>query len=71
MIVKMEMPNPMPYSSNCDVSACWKINNNTVLEQENQITEITPPSDNQGLNSPDIMTISDIPMSKDADILVG
>lgn len=71
MIVKMEMPNPMPYSSNCDVSACWKINNNTVLEQENQITNITPPSDNQGLNSPDIMTISDIPMSKDADILVG
>ena len=25
MIVKMEMPNPMPYSSNCDVSACWKM----------------------------------------------
>ena len=25
MIVKMEMPNPMPYSSNCDVSACWKL----------------------------------------------
>ena len=24
MIVKMEMPNPMPYSSNCDVSNCWK-----------------------------------------------
>ena len=25
MIVKMQMPNPMPYSSNCDVSACWKM----------------------------------------------
>lgn len=24
MIVKLEMPNPMPYSSNCDVSSCWK-----------------------------------------------
>ena len=24
MIIKMEMPNPMPYSSNCDVSGCWK-----------------------------------------------
>lgn len=23
MIVKLEMPNPMPYSSNCDVSSCW------------------------------------------------
>ena len=25
MIVKMKMPNPMPYSSNCDVSACWRV----------------------------------------------
>lgn len=25
MIVKMQMPNPMPYSSNCDISACWKM----------------------------------------------
>ena len=25
MIVKMQMPNPMPYSSNCDVSSCWKM----------------------------------------------
>lgn len=25
MIVKMQMPNPMPYSSNCDVSGCWKM----------------------------------------------
>ena len=24
MIVKLDMPNPMPYSSNCDVSSCWK-----------------------------------------------
>lgn len=24
MIVKLDMPNPMPYSSNCDVSNCWK-----------------------------------------------
>jgi len=24
MIIKLEMPNPMPYSSNCDVSNCWK-----------------------------------------------
>ncbi len=26
MIVKLDLPNPMPYSSNCDVSACWKVN---------------------------------------------
>lgn len=24
MIAKLEMPNPMPYSTNCDVSGCWK-----------------------------------------------
>ena len=24
MIVKLEMPNPMPCSSNCDVSTCWR-----------------------------------------------
>lgn len=24
MLVKLEMPNPMPYSTNCDVSNCWK-----------------------------------------------
>ena len=31
MIAKLEMPNPMPFSSNCDVSTCWKSNedNNT------------------------------------------
>ena len=28
MIVKLEMPNPMPYSSNCDVSNWWKMENN-------------------------------------------
>ena len=46
MIVKMKMPNPMPYSSNCDVSACWRVqpqasapvdntpNNNDNIEEE-------------------------------------
>jgi len=24
MIVKLDMPNPVPYSSNCDVSNCWR-----------------------------------------------
>ena len=32
MIVKLEMPNPMPYSSNCDVSGCWK------MEDGNNVT---------------------------------
>ena len=29
MIVKLEMPNPMPFSSNCDVSRCWKPDGDT------------------------------------------
>ncbi len=24
MIIKLDLPNPLPYSSNCDVSKCWK-----------------------------------------------
>ncbi len=30
MIAKLEMPNPTPYYSNCDVSNCWKIGENQV-----------------------------------------
>ena len=26
MIIKLEMPHPMPYSTNCDVSARWRVN---------------------------------------------
>ena len=25
MIVKLDLPDPLPYSSNCNVSACWNI----------------------------------------------
>lgn len=47
MIIKLDLPNPLPYSSNCNVSACWNIKkeepsiqneaetiNNTTLETE-------------------------------------
>lgn len=34
MIVKMEMPNPMPFSSNCDVTLAWKAND---IGNENNI----------------------------------
>lgn len=37
MIVKMEMPNPMPYSSNCDVSGCWKMNGNENVEVKSNL----------------------------------
>ena len=29
MICKLEMPNPMPYSTNCNVSGCWEESNDT------------------------------------------
>ena len=28
MIIKLEMPNPMPYSTNCDVNQRWRIHTN-------------------------------------------
>ena len=28
MIIKLEMPNPMPYSTNCNVNERWKIHTN-------------------------------------------
>ena len=27
LLIKMDLPNPLPYSSNCDVIARWKGNN--------------------------------------------
>ncbi len=41
MIVKMQMPNPMPYSSNCDISACWKMPSQTVNESQEVLTNDT------------------------------
>ena len=41
MIVKMQMPNPMPYSSNCDISACWKMPSQTVNESQEVLTNYT------------------------------
>ncbi len=32
MIIKMDMPNPPPYSSNCDVSSRWTFSNNSSKE---------------------------------------
>ena len=32
MIVKLEMPDPMPFSSNCDVSGCWKPGSGSAIE---------------------------------------
>ena len=44
MICKLEMPDPMPYSTNCNVSACWEekpnsLQNNTTPITNNYVTE--------------------------------
>ena len=37
MIIKLEMPNPTPYSSNADVSSCWALKQN--MNQTNTINQ--------------------------------
>ncbi len=48
MISKLAMPNPMPYSTNCNVSGCWseelKPSINPMPIQNNYVTEGVPPS---------------------------
>ena len=67
MIVKMELPNPMPYSSNCDVSACWKWE----PKPNSEIKPITPINDdNIDKNVPQMEEQSDIPMSTEPDIFI-
>lgn len=48
MICKLEMPNPMPYSTNCNVSGCWVTTPKNTLEVDatpvanNYVTEQVP-----------------------------
>ncbi len=50
MICKLQMPDPMPYSTNCNVSACWEEepNSNSTTSSEpvanNYVTEGVPTS---------------------------
>ncbi len=41
MIVKLEMPSPMPFSSNCDVSSCWS------MQTPEMPKTVTSPTNNQ------------------------
>lgn len=45
MIIKLEMPNPTPYSSNADVSKCWAIKqtiSTNINPNGTQNTNVTP-----------------------------
>ncbi len=46
MIVKLELPNPLPYSSNCDVSSCWKMADNTPNNSNINVAPAMPTSGN-------------------------
>ena len=67
MIVKMEMPNPMPFSSNCDVSGCWKIQVNSVPQQNNTDNQ----NNGSGGYAPKIEGVSDTPMSNAPEIVAA
>ncbi len=50
MIAKLELPNPLPYSSNCDVSACWKMTQSAPTDapatEQLNVTPTVPTSSN-------------------------
>lgn len=78
MIVKMEMPNPMPFSSNCDVSACWKVQvngnvttDNTPKNMGGNTQDPTNTNDNNVDNIPDIASQSDTPFSATPEIFAA
>ena len=72
MIVKMEMPNPMPFSSNCDVSGCWKLQVNGNMPGSNGNTQ-DPMStvDNTPQNVPNIEMPEDNPMPTSPEIFAA
>ena len=45
MICKLDMPDPMPYSTNCNVSGCWEENKSL-----NTSSNTTPISNNYSNN---------------------
>ncbi len=61
MIIKMELPNPMPYSSNCDVNNRWKgpdgINNPTVSNPgvSNQVSSSFLTSNTSSVPTPPLV----------------
>ncbi len=62
MIVKLDMPNPAPYSASCDVSTCWDIASNRFSNENSNVvssneTSVGVSSYNEGVD------VSDIPNS--------
>ena len=66
MICKLEMPDPMPYSTNCNVSACWEEEPSSAPRispepvANNYVTEGVPTSNlEEQMNSEDKENIND------------
>lgn len=72
MIVKMEMPNPMPFSSNCDVSGCWKIQvSANTNSNHNNTQDPTDSGQIEDVLAPRIEGPDDTPMSVAPEIMVA
>lgn len=72
MIVKMEMPNPMPFSSNCDVSGCWKLQVNSMPNTNLDNTQKpTDTNKNDDGIAPKIEGPDDTPMSIAPEVMVA
>ncbi len=67
MIVKMEMPNPMPFSSNCDVSGCWKLQVNSIPQNNSSGDQNNTPEN----SAPVIEGPAETPMSTAPEIMVA
>ena len=67
MIVKMEMPNPMPFSSNCDVSGCWKLQVNSIPQNNSSSDQNNTPEN----SAPVIEGPAETPMSTAPEIMVA
>ena len=70
MIIKLEMPNPTPYSSNADISKCWALKTaNTIPHQINttQRGSFNPTSNVNSNTTPPKLSIAE--QLKDIDTL--
>ena len=70
MIIKLEMPNPTPYSSNADISKCWALKTANTIPQPINTTQggsFNPTSNVNSNTTPPKLSIAE--QLKDIDTL--
>ena len=56
MIIKMEMPNPSPYSNSCDVAARWKLSTNPAPTSDtSQTAPVMPNNITSNIPNPNVV----------------